>query len=104
MMTAAHAGTGYDVSNTANIQAPIYEAFGNMELLPWVGLGYSAGVTATMPVFGRLSYMLDMKVLMLLSSVVFFAGALVSGTATSIHALVAGRILNGVGGAGMTQM
>ncbi len=32
---------GYDVSNIANIQTPIYQAFGQTQLLPWVAAGYT---------------------------------------------------------------
>uniref|UniRef100_A0A8H7K8K2 Major facilitator superfamily (MFS) profile domain-containing protein n=1 Tax=Bionectria ochroleuca TaxID=29856 RepID=A0A8H7K8K2_BIOOC len=44
---------GYDMSNVANIQASVYEAFGHIELLPWVALSYTMGAVAVTPMVRR---------------------------------------------------
>jgi len=88
---------GYDVSNVANIQAPIYEAFGHIELLPWVALTYSMACMALTPLIRRLIEIFDMRVLIVIFYVIFLVSCAVSGSATNIHAVIVGRALTGLG-------
>ncbi|OTB04019.1 hypothetical protein M426DRAFT_73611 [Hypoxylon sp. CI-4A] len=88
---------GYDVSNVANIQASIYKAFGHIELLSWVALGYSVSNIALIPLGRQLFKFGDFKVLYLASMLFIIAGAVVSGSAHNIEGIIAGRAVMALG-------
>ncbi|HEY7730590.1 MAG TPA: MFS transporter [Gaiellaceae bacterium] len=68
----------------------------------WVVLGYSLALSALYLVFGAIGDRVGLR-RTFVAGVVLFAGAsLVCAAATSEHALVAGRVLQGVGGAALT--
>lgn len=90
---------GYDVSNVANIQARLYEAFGNIELLPWIGLSYSLASFAVLGLSRKILYCFNMRWIYIVNVIIFMAGAAVSGAATNISAVIVGRIIMGVSGA-----
>ncbi|KAI5927188.1 major facilitator superfamily transporter [Camillea tinctor] len=89
--------SGYDVSNVANIQAPIYEAFGYIEILPWVALSYSVCNVATIPLARRLYQFCDFKALAVASMVLIIAGTALAGAAPNLNCLIAGRAIMAVG-------
>ncbi|KAL4744409.1 hypothetical protein BDW72DRAFT_212683 [Aspergillus terricola var. indicus] len=91
--------SGYDVSNVANIQARLYEAFGNIELLPWVGLSYSLANFALISLSRKILFVCNMRWVYIASVVIFMAGAAVGGAAPSIQAVIVGRIIMGIAGA-----
>ncbi|KAI2625710.1 MFS general substrate transporter [Hypoxylon sp. NC1633] len=88
---------GYDVSNVANIQASIYRNFGNIELLPWVALSYSVCNVALGPLGRKLFKFGDFKVLYLASMMFIIAGSALSGAATNIESIIAGRAIMALG-------
>ncbi|CAJ2502509.1 Uu.00g099030.m01.CDS01 [Anthostomella pinea] len=88
---------GYDVSNVANIQAPVYHAFGGIELLPWVGLSYSVCNIAMIPLARKLFHFYDFKVLIVISMFFTMAGTALAGAAPNLNCLIAGRALMAVG-------
>lgn len=90
---------GYDVSNVANIQARLYEAFGNIALLPWIGLSYSLASFAVLGLSRKIIYCFNMRWIYLVNVVIFMAGAAVAGAAPNIQAVIVGRIIMGVSGA-----
>ncbi|KAJ5952414.1 uncharacterized protein N7479_010827 [Penicillium vulpinum] len=94
---------GYDVSNVANIQPSLYKAFGNITLLPWIGLSYSLAVFAVLSLSRKILYCFDMKWIYLVNIVIFTAGAAVAGAAPNLPAVIVGRIIMGVGGAVVYQ-
>lgn len=94
---------GYDVSNVANIQPRLYEAFGSIELLPWIGLSYSLANFAVLSLARKITYCADMRWIYLVNMLVFMAGAAVSGSADSMSSVIAGRIIMGVGGSLVQQ-
>ncbi|CCF32249.1 major facilitator superfamily transporter [Colletotrichum higginsianum] len=95
---------GYDVSNIANIQPPIYSEFGNVHLLPWVATGYTATQVCMVPLVRKLAILGNVKSQMVLYTLIFIIGAAVSGSATSINSVIVGRAIAGVGGAGIYQL
>ncbi|KAL4803390.1 major facilitator superfamily domain-containing protein [Aspergillus unguis] len=90
---------GYDVSNVANIQARLYEAFGNIALLPWIGLSYSLASFAVLGFSRKIMYCFNMRWIYIVNVVIFMAGAAVAGAAPNIQAVIVGRIIMGVAGA-----
>ncbi|KAL3464521.1 major facilitator superfamily domain-containing protein [Aspergillus heterothallicus] len=90
---------GYDVSNVANIQSRIYEAFGNIQLLPWVGLSYSLANFAALGLSRKILYCFNMRWIYIANLALFMVGAAVAGAAPNISTVIAGRIIMGVAGA-----
>ncbi|KAI8648847.1 Efflux pump antibiotic resistance protein [Fusarium sp. Ph1] len=89
---------GFDVSNVANIQPRLYEVFGHIELLPWIGLSYSLANFATLAIARAILYCFDMRWVYIVSLVVFLAGAAMAGAAQAISTVIAGRAVMGIGG------
>ncbi|KAE8154169.1 major facilitator superfamily domain-containing protein [Aspergillus avenaceus] len=94
---------GYDVSNVANIQPRLYEAFGNITLLPWIGLSYSLANFAALSFSRKILYCFDMRWIYIVNVVVFMVGAAVAGAAPNLPSVIVGRIIMGVGGAVVYQ-
>ncbi|KAL3447140.1 major facilitator superfamily domain-containing protein [Aspergillus insuetus] len=90
---------GYDVSNVANIQSRIYEAFGNIKLLPWIGLSYSLASFAVLGLSRKILYCFNMRWIYIVNVAIFMAGAAVAGAAPNISVVIVGRIIMGVAGA-----
>jgi MFS family permease len=84
----------------ANIQVPMYEAFDQLELLPWVTLGVALANAAITPLVRQLMALFDLK-WFYGSSLIFVAvSGAVAGSAQNMQAVIAGRILMGVGVSG----
>lgn len=94
---------GYDVSNVANIQPRLYEAFGDIKLLPWIGLSYSLSFFAVLSFARKIIYCFDMRWIYLTSLIVFIVGAAVAGAAPNMSAIIVGRVIMGLGGALVQQ-
>lgn len=67
----------------------------------WVGTAYLVANAATVPVWGKASDVWGRKGVLLGANVVFFVGCVVCGVAQSVAALLAGRVVQGVGGGGL---
>ncbi|KAI1177188.1 major facilitator superfamily domain-containing protein [Nemania sp. FL0916] len=88
---------GYDVSNIANIQAPIYEAFTDVRLLPWLALSYSVCNVVATPLARKLYKFYDIKVLTLSGLVLLIAGNTLAAAAPSFLLLIVGRAIMAFG-------
>ncbi|KAI0540664.1 major facilitator superfamily domain-containing protein [Xylaria digitata] len=88
---------GYDLSNVANIQAPIYQAFGDIHLLPWVALSYSLCNVVTTPLARKLFKFYDIKVLTLSGLVLVVAGTALAGAASNFQLVIIGRAIMAFG-------
>ncbi|KAI8633824.1 major facilitator superfamily domain-containing protein [Xylariaceae sp. FL1651] len=88
---------GYDVSNAANIQAPVYRAFGNLQLLPWLALSYSVCCVATTPLARKLFKFYDIKILTIGGLILCIAGTALAGAAPNLVCLILGRSLMAFG-------
>jgi MFS family permease len=93
--------TGLDTTIAADIQAEVYEKLGQIENLPWIGLGFPMASVATILAFCRSYSLFNVKVLLLSSIVVFEVGSAICGAAPTSDALIVGRVIAGIGGAGM---
>ncbi|EHK49324.1 hypothetical protein TRIATDRAFT_262121 [Trichoderma atroviride IMI 206040] len=93
--------TGLDTSIAADVQGPILETLGEIEKLSWVGIGFPMGSVATILLLGSLYGAFDIKWLYLASIILFEIGSAVCGAAPSMNAMIVGRVVAGVGGAGM---
>jgi len=89
---------GYDVGNVANIQAPIYLAMGSdIQLLPWIGLAFSTGNVAVIPLVRKLTGLFDLRWIYAIGFLLFAIGAAISGSANTMPVVIVGRVLTGVG-------
>jgi EmrB/QacA subfamily drug resistance transporter len=66
--------------------------------IAWVLTGYLISAAIFTPIFGRLGDMFGKRRLLVIALFVFAAGSAVSALGDSVAAIVAGRILQGVGG------
>jgi hypothetical protein len=78
---------GYDLSNVANIQATLYEAFGHIELLPFCALVYAMAQAAGAPLVRKIFQFTDQRILIVSGALIFFVGAMVCGPSPRINAL-----------------
>ncbi|KAI5195339.1 MFS general substrate transporter [Aureobasidium subglaciale] len=92
---------GLDTTIAADVQGPILEAFGDIEKLSWVGIGFPMGSVSIVLLVGALYALFDIKWLFIGSLVLFEAGSALCGAAPDMNALIVGRVVAGMGGAGM---
>jgi MFS family permease len=92
---------GLDTTIAADVQASVYERFGHIENLPWVGLGFPMASVAVILALGRAYGLFDVKILILSSIFIFEIGSAICGAAPTSDALIVGRVIAGIGGAGM---
>lgn len=88
---------GYDVSNIANIQGPIYEVFGDIHLLPWLALSYSVCNVVATPLARKLYKFYDIKVLTVSGLVLLIVGNGLAGGAPNLVLLIIGRAVMAFG-------
>lgn len=78
--------------------------FDRLDDANWMIVGYQLGVLATQPMYGKLSDIFGRKALLLISYGLFAVGCLWIGTSTKFWHLIAGRVISGIGGGGMTSV
>ncbi|KAM5354627.1 hypothetical protein ACJ41O_001274 [Fusarium nematophilum] len=66
----------------------------------WIGSGYTLSTTASTPVWVKLSDIFGRKPTIMTAAAVFMAGSLVCALANSSGTLIAGRVVQGLGGGG----
>jgi MFS family permease len=74
---------------------------GHIENLPWIGLGFPMASVATVLPISRAYGLFNIKYIITASLILFEAGSAVCGAAPTSNALIVGRVIAGVGGAGM---
>ncbi|KAF1811305.1 MFS general substrate transporter [Eremomyces bilateralis CBS 781.70] len=92
---------GLDTTIAAAVQGPVYETLGEIEKLPWIGIGFPMGSVAVILLVGTLFALFDIKVLILSFIFLFEVGSAICGAAPTTTALIIGRVIAGIGGAGM---
>jgi EmrB/QacA subfamily drug resistance transporter len=70
---------------------------GGVEHYSWVFSAYMLGATVTTPIYGRLSDVYGRRRFFVAGILIFMAGAVVAGTASSMTQLVLGRAIQGIG-------
>ncbi|OKL63437.1 hypothetical protein UA08_01987 [Talaromyces atroroseus] len=92
---------GLDNTIAADIQSSVLDTFGDVGQLAWIGDGFPLGSVATILTFGKAYGMFNVKYVHLGSIVVFAVGSAICGGAPNMDALIVGRVIAGVGGAGL---
>ncbi|KAF1999295.1 MFS general substrate transporter [Amniculicola lignicola CBS 123094] len=90
-----------DNTVVADIQPKIINVFGEVSKLPWASVAFALGAVAVNLFWGKLFGDFDGKILFVVAFILFEAGSAVCGAAPSMNALIIGRAICGVGGAGI---
>ncbi|PYE48648.1 DHA2 family efflux MFS transporter permease subunit [Deinococcus yavapaiensis] len=70
-------------------------------LYSWITTAYLLASTTLVPIYGKLSDLVGRKAILLLGTVVFMAGSVVCGLSSGVGMLIAGRAVQGLGGAAL---
>jgi len=79
----------------------IGRSLGGVDDLSWVITAYLLALTATTPLFGKLSDIYGRRVVLLLAIGIFLLGSIACALAPTIWLLIASRALQGIGGGGL---
>ncbi|MFD2473418.1 MDR family MFS transporter [Amycolatopsis silviterrae] len=82
----------------------VSELGGSQSSYTWVVTTELLAMTATVPLWGKLSDLYNKKLLIQLSLGLFVVGSLVAGLAQNIDILILSRIAQGIGGGGLTAL
>ncbi|WP_181797472.1 MFS transporter, partial [Streptomyces sp. WELS2] len=96
MLAMALAALDSTVVSTAVPQ--IVGDLGGFSVFSWLFSGYLLAVTVTLPVYGKLSDTFGRKPVLVVGAAVFLAGSLLCAGAWNMGALIAFRIVQGLGG------
>ena len=91
---------GLDTTIVADVQVPIINSLGHIEQLTWIGAGFPLGSVAVILPVGIMYSLFDVKWVYIASFLLFEVGSALCGAAPSMNALIIGRVIAGVGGAG----
>lgn len=69
--------------------------------MAWVGIGFPMASVCLILLVGNLFGLFNIKPLMIASIVLFEIGSALCGAAPTMDALIIGRVIAGIGGAGM---
>jgi MFS family permease len=78
--------------------------FGDLQALPWLITAYLIAMTAATPLYGKFSDIHGRRATVRIAVLVYMAGSLVCALAPDMLVLILGRVLHGLGGAGLTSM
>jgi EmrB/QacA subfamily drug resistance transporter len=82
----------------------IVEDLGGFQHYSWVFSAYMLGATVTVPLYGKLSDIYGRRPFFLLGITLFSLGSVISGLATSMEMLIAGRAIQGLGAGGLIPL
>lgn len=92
---------GLDTTIAADVQPNIVKSLGEIQKLTWVGVGFPLGSVAVILPVGYAYGLFELKTLYLTSIVTFEVGSALCGGAPTMDTLIVGRVIAGIGGAGM---
>ncbi|MEV6164935.1 MDR family MFS transporter [Streptomyces sp. NPDC052052] len=82
----------------------IADLHGSQSSYTWVVTAELLAMTATVPIWGKLSDLYDKKLLIQLSLSMFIVGSLVAGFSHSVGLLIVSRVVQGIGAGGLTAL
>ncbi len=92
---------GLDTTIAADVQGSIIQTFGHVDQLAWIGVGFPLGSVAVVLCVGMLFTRFNMKWMYVLSFGLFEVGSALCGAAPNMDAIIIGRVIAGMGGAGL---
>ncbi|KAJ5847628.1 hypothetical protein N7455_011585 [Penicillium solitum] len=90
-----------DNTIVADVQPAIVKQFEDLAMLPWLSLAFMLGAASTLLIWGKAYGQFNCKWLYIVTTVIFEVGSAVCGAAPTVNALIVGRAICGLGGAGM---
>lgn len=93
-----------DQTIVATALSAIATDLGGWELMPWVVSAYLISSTVTTPIYGRLSDLYGRRPVMLATVTFFVLGSILAALAPTMLALIAARVVQGLGGGGMRAL
>lgn len=90
-----------DSTVIATLSAPISTSFNSLSMLSWLASAYLIANAACQPISGRLTDIFSRRSGLVVSNILFGAGNLMCGLATSEWTMIAGRVVAGMGGGGL---
>ncbi len=93
-----------DATILASALPTIGRDLGDVHLLPWLITAYLIASTAVTPLYGKISDIHGRRVTVIAALVVHMAGSLICALSPNLMVLIAGRVVHGLGGGGLTSM
>ncbi|KAJ9607073.1 hypothetical protein H2200_008145 [Cladophialophora chaetospira] len=91
-----------DTTIVATLTGPISSSFNSLSLLSWLATGYLIANSACQPLSGKLTDIFSRRWGLVFSNVFFGVGTVICGVAPNAGTIIAGRVIAGVGGGGLT--
>jgi EmrB/QacA subfamily drug resistance transporter len=82
----------------------IAASLGNVERISWVVVAYLIATTIAAPVYGQLGDIFGRRRLMFVALIIFMAASILCAAAPNLNVLIAGRVLQGLGGGGLMTL
>ncbi|KAJ2808627.1 hypothetical protein H4R20_000761 [Coemansia guatemalensis] len=92
---------GLDTSIISTMLPKISEKFEALSLMAWIVSSFMIGITALLPIYGKLCHIFGYREVLLAAHALFLVGSVICGASTSAGMLIAGRTIAGLGGGGM---
>lgn len=70
----------------------------------WIGTSYLLACASSMPAYGALADIFGRKPIILLSIALFLIGSAIAGAATDMGMMISGRVIQGIGGGGISNL
>jgi MFS family permease len=96
--------SGIDQTLLATATPAISLELGALQDTSWIAVAYLLATVVIVPVYGRLGDAYGRRRVMMISISVFTLGALICAAAQSLPQLVAGRVVQGLGGGGLVTL
>lgn len=93
-----------DQSILATSLPTIGRALGNVHDLPWLITAYLIAATAITPLYGKFADIHGRRATMLIALGIYITGCLLAASSSSMLMLIAGRVVQGCGGGGLTSI
>jgi EmrB/QacA subfamily drug resistance transporter len=93
-----------DQTMLATATPSIAADLGSLRDTSWIAIGYLLAATVMVPVYGRLGDRYGRRDMLMAALGVFLLGSMACGFAPSLGALIAARVLQGLGGGGLMVM
>jgi EmrB/QacA subfamily drug resistance transporter len=90
-----------DSTIVATALPTIVQEFGGVDRLSWVVTAYLLAQTIVIPLYGKLGDLYGRKIVLQSAILIFLIGSALCGMSTSMVALIAYRIIQGLGGGGL---
>ncbi|KAJ5589345.1 hypothetical protein N7537_012023 [Penicillium hordei] len=90
-----------DNTIVADVQPAIVKQFEDLAMLPWLSVAFMLGAASTLLIWGKAYGQFNCKWLYIVTTAIFEVGSAVCGAAPTMNALIVGRAICGLGGAGM---